>query len=247
MFPDRCCEYHMMTAWHGCALRITVGLCFFLHRTTWWRHQMETFSSSLALCAGNLPVTVSSPHKGQWRGALMFSLICAWINGWVNNREAGDWRRRRAHYDVIVMRYSTHSPVVCGMCALESVDSIETKRSEHDRGVIMSTKVSQITGVSIICLTVCLGEDQRKHQSSTSLAFVRGIHRWQVGSPHKGPVTRKMFPFWRLHHEQHSNYMLRAILWLEPSDNFIITWKPSQLSIGQPLTSPVITWPARQS
>ena len=46
---------------------------------------------------------VSSPHKGQWRGALMFSLICAWINGWVNNREAGDLRRHSAHYDVIVM------------------------------------------------------------------------------------------------------------------------------------------------
>ena len=46
---------------------------------------------------------VNSPHKGQWRGALMFSLICAWINAWVNKREAGDSRRHRTHYDVIVM------------------------------------------------------------------------------------------------------------------------------------------------
>ena len=46
---------------------------------------------------------VNSPHKGQWRGALMFSLICVWINGWVNNRGAGDLRRYRAHYDVTVM------------------------------------------------------------------------------------------------------------------------------------------------
>ena len=46
--------------------------------------------------------TVNSPHKGQWRGALMFSLICVWINGWVNNREAGDLRRSRAHYDIRV-------------------------------------------------------------------------------------------------------------------------------------------------
>ena len=46
---------------------------------------------------------VNSPHKGQWRRALMFSLICAWINGWVNNGEAGDLRRHRAHYDVAVM------------------------------------------------------------------------------------------------------------------------------------------------
>ena len=47
---------------------------------------------------------VNSTHKGQWRGALMFSLICAWINAWVNNREAGDFRRHRAHYYVIVMQ-----------------------------------------------------------------------------------------------------------------------------------------------
>ena len=60
---------------------------------TWWRHQMETFSALLAICAGNSPVPGNSPHKGQWRGALMFSLICVWINGWVNNREAGDLRR----------------------------------------------------------------------------------------------------------------------------------------------------------
>ena len=46
---------------------------------------------------------VNSPHQGQWRGALMFSLICAWINGWVNNREAGDLWSHRTHYDVNVM------------------------------------------------------------------------------------------------------------------------------------------------
>ena len=46
---------------------------------------------------------VNSPNKGQWRGALVFTLICVRINGWVNNREAGDLRRHRAHYDVIVM------------------------------------------------------------------------------------------------------------------------------------------------
>ena len=70
----------------------------------WWRHQMETFSALLALCAGNSQVTGEFPsHKGQWRRALMFSLICAWMNGWVNNREAGDLRRHRAHYDVTVM------------------------------------------------------------------------------------------------------------------------------------------------
>ena len=66
-------------------------------RNTWWRHQMETFSLLLAICAGN------PPHKGQWRGALMFSLIYACMNSWVNNREAGDLRRHRAHNHVTVM------------------------------------------------------------------------------------------------------------------------------------------------
>ena len=73
---------------------------------SWWRHQMETFSALLALCAGNSLVPVNYPHKGQWRGALMFSLICAWINRWVNNGEAGDFRRYRTHYDVIVKLWS---------------------------------------------------------------------------------------------------------------------------------------------
>ena len=67
---------------------------------------METFSALLAICAGNSPVTGKfHVHKCQWRGAFMFSLIYAWINGWVNYREAGDLRRHRAHYDVFVMGY----------------------------------------------------------------------------------------------------------------------------------------------
>ena len=53
---------------------------------------------------------VNSPHKSQWRGALMFSLICVLVNGWENNRKAGDLRRYRAHYDVIVIQTTqTHN------------------------------------------------------------------------------------------------------------------------------------------
>ena len=52
---------------------------------------------------------VNSPHTGQWRGTLMFSLISGWINGWVDNREAGDLRRHRGHYDVIVMSKCNYS------------------------------------------------------------------------------------------------------------------------------------------
>ena len=59
----------------------------------------------------------------------------------------------------------------------------------------MGAMASQITSVSIVGSTVGSVADQRKYQSSASLAFVRGIHRWSVNSPHKGPVTRKMSPF----------------------------------------------------
>ena len=59
----------------------------------------------------------------------------------------------------------------------------------------MSAMAPQITGISIICSTVCSGADQRKHQRSTSLTLVKRMHRWPMDSPHKGPVTRKMFPF----------------------------------------------------
>ena len=72
-------SYIIMTSSNGNIFRVTGPLC------------------------GDSPVPVNSPHKGQWRGALMDYLICVWINGWVNNREAGDLRRYRAHYDVIVM------------------------------------------------------------------------------------------------------------------------------------------------
>ena len=72
--------------------------------------------------------------------------------------------------------------------------------------LIMSAIASQITAIPIVYSTVCSGNDQRKHQSSSSLAFVRGIRRWPVKSPHKGPVTRKMLPF----------------------DDFIIRWFPFQ-------------------
>ena len=78
-------------------------LGWMLQDITWWRHQMETFPRYWPFVRGIHRSPVNSPHKGQWRGALMFSLICAWINGWVNNREAGDLRRYRAHYDVTVM------------------------------------------------------------------------------------------------------------------------------------------------
>ena len=65
----------------------------------------------------------------------------------------------------------------------------------HYSDVIMGAVASQITSLTIVYSTVYPDADQRKHQSSASLAFVRRIHRGPVNSPHKRPVTRKMFPF----------------------------------------------------
>ena len=65
----------------------------------------------------------------------------------------------------------------------------------HDNAIIMGAMASQITSLTIVYSTVYSGADQRKHQRFASLAFVRGIHRYPMNSPHKGPVTRKMFPF----------------------------------------------------
>ena len=113
-------------------VRIITILCF-IHATWWGKkggggvisiffkakfcHSMMTSSNGNIfrvtghLC-GEFTGPVNSPHKGQWRGAVMFSLICVWINGWVNNHEAGDLRRYRAHYDVRVMVRRTASLTV---------------------------------------------------------------------------------------------------------------------------------------
>ena len=68
---------------------------------------------------------------------------------------------------------------------------IDTRIHIHYSDDIMGAMTSQFTSLTIVYSTVYLGADKRKHQSSASLPFVRGIHRW----PHNGPVTQKMFPF----------------------------------------------------
>ena len=74
-----------------------------------WKH----FPRYWPFVRGIHHLLVNSPHKGQWRGALMFSLICVRKNDWVNNREAGDLRRYRAHYDVIVMGHTGTNAQPC--------------------------------------------------------------------------------------------------------------------------------------
>ena len=84
--------------------------------------------------------------------------------------------------------------LVCEFCALLlhfDRENGQKRQLCHYRSLFPS----QITNITIVYSTVYSVADQRKHQSSASLAFVRGIHRWPVNSPHKGPVTQKMFPF----------------------------------------------------
>ena len=77
-------------------------------RDKWSTHDdvitLKHFPCYLSFMRGIHRSPLNSTHKDQWRGALPFSLICAWINGWVNNRESGDLRRHLAHYDATVMK-----------------------------------------------------------------------------------------------------------------------------------------------
>ena len=95
---------------------------------------------------------------------------------------------RRWVYDKITL----HS--LCYLARATPMMSI-SGTPEHDDDVKMSVLASQITSLMIVYSTVYSGTNERKLQSSASLAFVRGIHRRPVNSRHKGPVTRKMFPF----------------------------------------------------
>ena len=91
---------------------------------------METFSAfpAFKFMRGIHRSPVNSPYKGQWSGALPFSLTCVWTNGWANNREAGELRRHRAHYDATVMNArNTH----IGLCNGEYQFAIRENQSNQ--------------------------------------------------------------------------------------------------------------------
>ena len=108
----------------------------------WWRHQMDTFFR-----------LVNFPHKGQSRGALIFSLICAWINGWINNREAGDFRRQQAQYDVTVMVYlqSKHNQNQCWLTITRN------SYNDNDRGNVCGIVLGEFFLVGGCCFTTTQG------------------------------------------------------------------------------------------
>ena len=88
-----------------------------------WKH----FPCNWPFVRGIHRSPVNSQHKGLWRGALMLSLICVWINDWVNNNEAGDLRRCRAHYDVVVMISTGINGVSYVWCFVDKCCSLQQK------------------------------------------------------------------------------------------------------------------------
>ena len=99
------------------------------------------------------------------------------------------WHLNYHHQDYRDSRLMNQLVVLCWLYTFRGTDCF------HYCDVIMGAMASETTSLTIVYSTVFSGTDQRKHQSSASLAFLRGIHRWLVNSPHKWPVTRKMVPF----------------------------------------------------
>ena len=110
-----------------------------------------------------------------------------------------------------------------------SADGLAPLSIWHYDDVIISAMASRITSLTIVHSRVYSGADQRKHQSSASPAFVRGIDRWPVNSPYKGPVTRKMFPFDDIIMEHlQTQWRLRS----GPIDVRDLTWRVNSLAPG---------------
>ena len=95
------CQFKRTNVSTGLHIKFCFAACLKHDNVIKWKH----FPRYWPFVWGIHRSPVNSPHKGQWRRAFMFSLICAWINRWVNTRETGDVRRYRSHYDVIVMIY----------------------------------------------------------------------------------------------------------------------------------------------
>ena len=115
----------------------------------------------------------------------------------------------------------------------------------HDyNDVIMGMMASQIISLAVVYSTYYSGADQRKHQSSASLAFVWVIHRWPVNSPHKWPVTQKIISIWWRHHDENGVTMATiartAILVLDLS---LTHWgRYKMAAISQTTLSNVFSW-----
>ena len=145
---------------------------------------------------GELTGPGNSPHKGQWRGALMFSLIYAWINDWVNNREAGDLRRQRDHYDVIVMNIQNQNHknawyILHYLCN----SNLLRVMMNHVRNLFISASTFNnssgnqlwyvVCGLVLVNRGPCIGllPDSTKLSSEAIITVASWWARWRLKSP----------------------------------------------------------------
>ena len=141
----------------------------------WWRHQKETFS---ALCARNSSVTGEFPSQSPVTRSFDVFFYRR-LNKQLRKQSRGWWFETPSHS--LWRHWKKWWLPYVGL--------------SHYDDVIMTMLASQITSLTVVYSIVYSGVNQKKHQSSASLAFVREIHRGPVNFPHKWPVTRKMFPF----------------------------------------------------
>ena len=133
--------------------------------------------------------------NAHYKDKTVMRLSCLYTEHSLNRPKlsAGEWKKnpiRNSKYTVI----ESYPDSNCWETICANYTSMRLI-AKHYNDVIISTTAYQITSLTIVYSTVYSDADQRKHQSSASLAFVWGIHRGPVNSPHKWPVTRKMSPF----------------------------------------------------
>ena len=166
-------------------------------------------SATLAFVRGIHRGPVNSPHKWPVTQK-MFPFDDVWHRFWIIKKWATRVNTSGGCITIVTWHVLTWRPFlhywsICDGNPRWPVDSpfkgphysdrADYKFYSHCNDDITGAMASHITSLTIVYLTVYSGADHRKHQSSASLAFVRGIHRWPVYSPHKGPVMGKLFPF----------------------------------------------------
>ena len=159
-----------------------------------WKH----FRGYWSIVRGIRRSSVNSPHKGHWRVALMFTLICARISGWVNSCEAGDLRRRRAHYDVTVM--------------VHGCDRLKTNGNKTQQ-----ISLGDIQFMFICCLCLCIILESKSVYRLT--AFVQSVHvrktcPFLIVIMHDDVIKWEHFPrYWWIPHTKASDAELWCFLW----------------------------------
>ena len=139
---------------------------------------------------------VNSPHKGQWREALMFSLICAWINAWVNNGEAGDLIRHQAHYNVVVMSRLNKTVVMpmvsvwSGYTSLYIWHTVIAQKKVVSNSKAPSWSEANGDGWTKLIAQIALLSFQGSHRTHTQTSEVRWLHasvvtEWSPACLHK--------------------------------------------------------------